>query len=38
MSFHVFQRSAAAELSATGEPKHEVQNYSQVSQQSFEFK
>jgi hypothetical protein len=38
MSFHVFQRSAAAELPATGEPKHEVRNYSQVNQQSFEFK
>jgi len=37
MSFHVFQRSAA-ELPAIGESKHEVRNYSQVNQQSFEFK
>jgi len=42
VSFHVFQSSAAAaaaaKLPATGEPKHEVRNYNQVNQQSFEFK
>jgi len=39
LSFHVFQRSAAAaELPAAGEPNHEERNYSQGNQQSFEFK